>query len=383
MAAEDRTIARFDRAIRDLMHDALRLSLRTRETALFVLHAALWHRRAERIRARWRERGVGVPAFVIMSVTHRCNLRCKGCYARAQTRTPEPELTDAELLRVVDEAEGLGVSILMLAGGEPLTRPVVYDLAAHHPKMAMPIITNGLLLDEAAVARFRANRNLIPIVSIEGHVAETDTRRGAGVHARVLAALDRLRTGGLLYGASLTVTRNNYALVTSPSYVRELADKGCRVFILVEYVPIEPQTESLCLTQAQKAELSGRIEALQRAVPGLFVALPGDEDLYGGCMAAGRGFVHISAEGRLEPCPFAPFSDVSLRTTPLREALRSDFLRTIRESGAHLAETQGGCALWVHREWVQSLLAPPAEAVIDAASPDEQPISIASSTGTM
>ena len=91
-------------------------------------------------------------------------------------------------------------------------------------------------------------------------------------------------------------------------------------------------------------------------MPGLFVAFPGDEEMYGGCLAAGRGFVHISPEGRLEPCPFSPFSDISLKDVSLREALRSPLLRTIRESDAHLRETRGGCALWEQRDWVGSLL---------------------------
>jgi len=73
-------------------------------------------------------------------------------------------------------------------------------------------------------------------------------------------------------------------------------------------------------------------------------------------MASGRGFVHVNAEGDLEPCPFSPFSDVNLREVPLREALQSRFLREVRESDAHLSEAGGGCALWTSRDWLESLL---------------------------
>lgn len=352
----------FDRSIRDLLRDALRLSAGSREMAAFVARAAAWHRRSARRRVRWAQRGVPVPALLIYSITKTCNLHCRGCYAHAQTRAPEPELTDAELLRVADEAAELGVSILMLAGGEPLTRPVLFELAARHPQIAMPVVTNGLLIDDATIARFQAHRNLIPVISLEGHAGETDDRRGAGVHAYLLGVIARLRAAGLFYGASLTVTQANYDLLTSPAYARELADLGCRLFFYVEYVPIEPHSEERCLTAEQKAGLPPRLDVLRRDLPGLFVALPGEEELFGGCLAAGRGFLHISAEGRVEPCPFAPYSDVSLRQMPLRQALQSDLLRAIRSSDVHLSETQGGCALWVHREWVESLLAQPQEA---------------------
>jgi MoaA/NifB/PqqE/SkfB family radical SAM enzyme len=347
---------RFNDSIRELYKDALRLSTGSLEMMAFVGRAAAWHNRAGRVRACWQAQGVPVPATVIYSVTKRCNLHCKGCYFRAQEREPEPELNDAELLRVADEAHELGVSIMMLAGGEPLTRPVLFELAARHPQIVMPVFTNGLLIDDEMIARFRANRNLIPVISLEGHAGETDDRRGAGVHAYLLGILAKLRAAGLFFGASLTVTQRNYDLLTSPAYVQELVDLGSRLFFYVEYVPIEANTAHNCLDDAQKAELPARLHALRGSMPGLFVALPGEENLFGGCLAAGRGFVHISAEGRLEPCPFAPYSDVSLRRLSLREALQSDFLREIRESDVHLSETEGGCALWAHRDWVLSLL---------------------------
>jgi MoaA/NifB/PqqE/SkfB family radical SAM enzyme len=90
--------------------------------------------------------------------------------------------------------------------------------------------------------------------------------------------------------------------------------------------------------------------------PALFVAFPGGEALYSGCLAAGRGFIHISPGGRVEPCPFSPFSDASLNDLSLKEALQSELLKAIRESDVHLSGTDGGCALWQHREWVASLL---------------------------
>ena len=88
----------------------------------------------------------------------------------------------------------------------------------------------------------------------------------------------------------------------------------------------------------------------------MFIAVPGDEEEIGGCISAGKGFVHVSADGNIEPCPFAPYSDTNLRDSSLKEALQSEFLRTIRQNHEQLMETEGGCALWVKREWVRSLL---------------------------
>ncbi len=104
-------------------------------------------------------------------------------------------------------------------------------------------------------------------------------------------------------------------------------------------------------------EMKGLVEGFRRRFNAVFIAVPWDEEEQGGCLASGRGFVHISASGDLEPCPFAPYSDASVRSSPLREALQSRFLRAMRENHALFAETEGGCALWKNKEAVEALLA--------------------------
>ena len=96
-----------------------------------------------------------------------------------------------------------------------------------------------------------------------------------------------------------------------------------------------------------------------RKFPALFIGFPGDEDTYGGCLAAGRGFVHVSPSGDLEPCPAAPVSDANLSGVSLKDALHSPFLGTIRRHHNLLTETTGGCALRANREWVQALVKKP------------------------
>jgi MoaA/NifB/PqqE/SkfB family radical SAM enzyme len=88
----------------------------------------------------------------------------------------------------------------------------------------------------------------------------------------------------------------------------------------------------------------------------LFIGFPGDEELFGGCLSSGRGFIHVSATGDLEPCPAAPFSDGNLTGMPLGQALQSRFLKEIRRHHEELTETKGGCALWTNRDWAASVL---------------------------
>lgn len=354
---KDNATLMFTRSIQTLLAEGVRVCLRDPSMALFIQRMIVRQKRAERVRAHWAQQGVRVPPFMIASVTHRCNLQCKGCYARAQHREAEPEMTAATLRRVLREATDLGVSVVLLAGGEPLTRPELLDITGEYPDILFPLFTNGLLLDDLTVERLARQRHVVPVLSVEGHQIETDARRGVGVWSHVRQAMARLRARDLFFGTSLTLTSANYHVATSPELVSDLVDTGCRIVFYIDYVPFQPGTEALELTDDQLAREADDIVGLRKRFNALFVAFPGDEEMYGGCLAAGRGFVHISPEGRLEPCPFAPYSDVSLQHMSLREALDSPFLRSIRESDHHLQETNGGCALWENRAWVQSLLA--------------------------
>ncbi|MHB8104501.1 MAG: radical SAM protein, partial [Dehalococcoidales bacterium] len=151
-------------------------------------------------------------------------------------------------------------------------------------------------------------------------------------------------------------TRSNFASVTDNTFITFLHKLGCKLFFFVEYTPVDEGTEDWVITDEQRVELLKIRDNLRSSYSALFIAVPGDEDEIGGCLSAGRGFIHVNAQGDVEPCPFVPYSDTSLMQTSLKDALKSDFLKAIRDKHQHLTETQGGCALWIERNWVRSLL---------------------------
>lgn len=346
----------FDSHIEAFFRDAVRTCLKRPELAGFFLRTVAHQQAAARRRRDWSKRGLHVPPLLIASITDQCNLKCRNCYAQAHCRPGRAEMPAARWAEVFAEARDLGVSIIMVAGGEPLTRPEVLDITARLPGVVFPLFTNGLLLDDAVTARLVQQRRVIPVLSVEGFEAATDDRRGAGVYDAVRTAIDRLEQAGVFFGVSLTMTRHNFATVTGDEFVGGLVRAGCRLVILVEYTPVTPESENLVLLPEQKAAVEPTRAALAARYPLVCAAFPGDEEQYGGCLAAGRGFVHVGPDGSLEPCPFAPFSDTSVRDRPLRDALASEFLAQVREGHDKLGETAGGCALWRNRDWVSGLL---------------------------
>jgi len=127
----------------------------------------------------------------------------------------------------------------------------------------------------------------------------------------------------------------------------------------VEYVPVEMEDTQNCLSNEQKRRLPRQLKVLREKLPGLYVCLPGEEEKYGGCLAAGRGFVHVSSTGDLEACPFAPYSDSNIIDMPLTDALNSLLLNRIRDNHHFLKESDGGCTLWENRALVEKQLEEP------------------------
>jgi MoaA/NifB/PqqE/SkfB family radical SAM enzyme len=296
-----------------------------------------------------------VPPVLILSVTNDCNLACKGCFACDQQRDKAAELTMADIKRVTQEAVGLGVCVVMIAGGEPLLKDGILELPKAHPSTLFVMFTNGLLLDTPAALLSASMRNLIPVISLEGGRELTDERRGDGMFDAVTEVMRRLDADRRMFGVSVTLTSRNYDEVICGSYLKSMQALGCRAAFLIEYVPCGAEDETLCLTDAQKEHLRLIEKDLYKLHDMLIVSLPGNEAPYGGCLASGRGFLHISSTGALEACPFAPYSDTGVKNMPLKEALRSRLLEKIRDGHETLKESRGGCALKENAEWVASL----------------------------
>jgi len=336
--------------------DALRVAITHPSQAYHFLRTIRWQKKAERIRSRWKQQGIHVPPILIFSITNRCNLHCKGCYNWALRPSIETEIDGDKIKGIITEAKELGISFVMIAGGEPLVRPEILDIVRDFPEITFLVFTNGLLITEEIAERLEKQRNFVPVISLEGYEEDTDERRGEGVYQRLQGTIDKLKNRGIFWSISMTVTGINFAILTDEIFIKNLIDQGCKLFFFVEYTPVNEDTEDWLLTDEQRTRLLRIRDALRSQHAALFVAIPGDEEEIGGCLSAGRGFVHVNAAGDVEPCPFAPYSDVNLKDTSFKDALQSEFLEKIRQDHGRLSEAEGGCALWVEREWVQSLL---------------------------
>ncbi len=354
--------AYLSKGIEDFMRDLVKTTLKNPRESAFMLKFAAATAAASKKRKAAEEAGEHIPSFLIASITSQCNLHCAGCYSRCNHATtdaqPERQLSAGEWLTIFEEADDLGISFILLAGGEPMLRRDVIEAAGQRQRILFPIFTNGTFMDEAYYALFDRRRNLVPIMSIEGSQAVTDARRGEGVYARLIRNMDELKRRGLMFGASVTVTTQNIREVSSDAFLKTLSDRGCKAVIYVEYVPVTDDSKDLAPGDQERAFLRGELTRLRSEHPEMvYISFPGDEKSSGGCVAAGRGFFHINSHGGAEPCPFSPYSDINVRNTSLRDALRSPLFTALREGDILADDHEGGCVLYEKRALVEKLLA--------------------------
>lgn len=344
-----------------LLKDAMKASFRNPKESLFLVKFSKHARDANKIRQRYSENGQNMPVFLIASITSSCNLHCIGCYSRANNAcsddVPFNQLSADEWEDIFNQAKEIGISFIVLAGGEPMLRDDVIAKASSMPEILFPIFTNGTMLNDDYLKLFDDNRNLVPILSIEGDEEITDLRRGKGVYRQLLDSMELMRKNNLIFGASLTFTKENLDNLLSNDYINRLHDLGCKVIFFIEYVPINEDTVHLAPDDCERELLLNEINRLRRDFSDMiFMSFPGDEKTSGGCLAAGRGFFHINSHGGAEPCPASPYSDINVADTSLIDALNSRLFRSLKDGDLLMDDHAGGCVLFEHKDDVEKIL---------------------------
>jgi cyclic pyranopterin phosphate synthase len=141
-------------------------------------------------------------ASLRVSVTDRCNLRCRYCM-------PEDDyvwlpraaiLTFEEIARLVRVFAGLGVHKVRLTGGEPLLRhdlPTLVRLLAGDPKITdLALTTNGVLLAQQAAALRAAGLTRVTVSLDTLRPERLRAFAKSTRHADVLAGIAAARAAG-------------------------------------------------------------------------------------------------------------------------------------------------------------------------------------------
>ncbi len=256
-------------------------------------------------------------SYLRLSVTERCNLRCRYCMPEDGVckKQHEDMLTEDEMIDAVEAAVSLGLHKLRITGGEPLVKKNIVSLcrrAAAVPGLEeLCLTTNGTLLPELAKPLKEAgvHRLNISLDTLDEEKYAWITRRGslaqalAGIEAAYAAGFDRLKINAVLVGGF------------NDDEIPALAELTRQYRADVRFIELMPMYDSGDF--GPESYLPGRrvLELLPELAPmpqddgvAQLYRLPGAQGSIGLISAVSQHFcakcnrIRLTADGKLKPC---------------------------------------------------------------------------------
>lgn len=270
------------------------------------------------------------PYTILISPTMRCNLNCTGCYAKDYTKKDDMELNI--LNKIIKEGKKIGIYFYTILGGEPF---LIWDnlrkVLRKHKDAYFQIFTNGTLLTEEIAMELQKLGNVLIHFSIEGFSDLTRARRGDMVYEKVINSMRILRKYKIPFGYSCCVTRNTVKESLSDEFVDFMIQNGCLVGWYFLYMPVGEEADFDSMpTPEQRLYMKTRRHYLRETRPIFIIDFWNDAPYVGGCICAGKGYIHINHQAYVEPCIFMHLAVDNIKNKSLEEVLNSDFFRALR-----------------------------------------------------
>ena len=320
----------------------------------FILNASLFGSATQDETAA-RE-GCNVPWAILLDPTSACNMHCTGCWAAEYGN--RLNLTLEELDSIVTQGKRLGTYMYIFTGGEPLVRKKdVIALCEKHADCEFLSFTNGTLIDEAFCQEMLRVKNFVPAISLEGFEQANDGRRGAGVYQKVQDAMALLKRHGLPFGLSTSYTSANWQDVSSEAYFDQIIDAGALFIWFFHYMPVgNGAVPALLPSPEQRAEMYKRIRAFRQSKPIFSMDFQNDAEYVGGCIAGGRRYLHINANGDVDPCVFIHYSDSNIREKTLLECLQSPMFMAYHDNQPFNENMLRPCPMLENPEFIEKMV---------------------------
>ena len=263
-----------------------------------------------------------IPWAILLDPTSACNLHCTGCWAAEYGN--KLNLSFEEIDSIIRQGKELGVYMYIYTGGEPLVRKNdLIRLCEKHSDCPFLAFTNATLIDESFADDMLRVKNFIPAISLEGFETATDGRRGNGVYQKVVRAMNILKEKKLPFGISACYTSQNLDSISSDTFLDQLVEWGARFIWYFHYMPVgNDAVPALLPNPQQREQMYHRIRAIRASKPIFAMDFQNDGEYVGGCIAGGRRYLHINANGDVDPCVFIHYSDSNIRERTLLECLQ-------------------------------------------------------------
>jgi Fe-coproporphyrin III synthase len=149
--------------------------------------------------------------IVVWNITRTCNLKCVHCYTDSEAKRYPGELSTGQCKAVLDDLAAFEVPAVLFSGGEPLSRPDVFELAGYARSLGLHVVlsTNGTLIDAEKANRFVELKFAYIGISLDSaDPAIHDEFRGKqGAFDKTMRGFQHCAQAGQKVGLRLTLTR--------------------------------------------------------------------------------------------------------------------------------------------------------------------------------
>ena len=287
----------------------------------FLLNSVLF---SEDLKKESREKyNCNIPWTILLDPTTACNLKCKGCWAAEYGNSLN--LSYEQIDDIISQGKELGIYFYIFTGGEPLVRKKdILKICEKHNDCEFLIFTNSTLIDEEFIDEMLRLKNIVPAISVEGSEFTTDARRGDGIYNKVIKSMKLLKDNKLPFGISCCYTSQNYKSIISEEFVDEMIERGALFAWYFHFMPVGKGTGKELLPKPdQRKHIYHQLRKFRKTKPLFFLDFQNDAEYIGGCIAGGRNYLHINANGDLEPCVFIHYSDSNIKEKTLVESFQS------------------------------------------------------------
>lgn len=180
------------------------------------------------------------PKWIAWEITRRCNLRCVHCRSSSEMEAKgHPDFSTIEAYRILDDIVSYANPVVVLSGGEPLSRTDVFDIAQYGTGkgLRMCLATNGTLVNDEVCEKIKASGIRIVSLSLDGadEAVHDDFRNQKGAFAGTVNAARLFKKYGIEFIINSSFTKRNQEQI--PLVYKLAKDLGATAWYMFMIVP--------------------------------------------------------------------------------------------------------------------------------------------------
>lgn len=272
--------------------------------------------RSLEMRLKRRFEQVRIPATATLAINRACQCECEHCSAVFYNHSHKKDLSTAQLKQALKETVELGVTNLILLGGEPLLRKDLLEQiqSVDKTKSIVTMFSNGEYLSEEICSRLADTGLMGVFISLDStdENFHDSLRKRPGLFKKALQGIRNLQKSGILTALSsyLTPSRIREGMLEGMmEFGKELGANEVTFFDAIPSGRWLHSTEQL-LQEKDRKKIAELVKYYQKNIhyPGISAqSTLTSENGSAFCFAANTQF-YLTAHGEMCPCDFTPLS---------------------------------------------------------------------------